>query len=106
MKAIQDEHTPGPWGVAPNGKQVLAPHVIQRDNVLVRKLSGATPEQVEANARLIVAARNAAFRANAKNPIAAAEALPELLEVLKELEALRKMPHPSGDLNAAVAYRQ
>ncbi len=56
MKAIQDEHTPGPWGVAPNGKQVLAPHVIQRDNVLVRKLSGATPEQVEANARLIAAA--------------------------------------------------
>ena len=30
----------------------------------------------------------------------------ELLEALKELEALRKTPHPSGDLNAAVAYRQ
>ena len=35
-----------------------------------------------------------------------AKAAPELLEALKELEALRKMPHPSGDLNAAVAYRQ
>ena len=50
------QHTPGPWGIAPNRRQVLAPHVIQRDNVLVRKLSGATPEQVEANARLIAAA--------------------------------------------------
>ena len=34
------------------------------------------------------------------------EAAGELLGALKELEALRKMPHPSGDLNAAVAYRQ
>ncbi|KKK72907.1 hypothetical protein LCGC14_2899170 [marine sediment metagenome] len=33
-------------------------------------------------------------------------AVSELLEALKELEALRKMPHPSGDLDAAVAYRQ
>ena len=71
------KHTPGPWGVAPNRKQVLAPHVIQRDNVLVRKLSGATPEQVEANARLIAAA-------------------PELFEALEEVAALfcpDSLPH-------------
>ena len=34
------------------------------------------------------------------------EAAPMMYDALTELEALRTMPHPSGDLDAAVAYRQ
>ena len=87
------KHTPGPWKVisgtvyigkahdaAPDDRDCIA-HMEWGPNVHAR------PVERDANVRLIAAAV-------------------ELLEALKELEALRKMPHPSGDLDAAVAYRQ
>ena len=39
-----------------------------------------SPTERDSNARLIVAARNACMKVNPSNPIAAAEALPELLD--------------------------
>lgn len=40
-------------------------------------------DRARANAQLIVAARNACMEINPENPIAVAEALPELLEALR-----------------------
>ena len=48
-----------------------------------------TGENIEANADLIVALYNAAYQINPDNPMAVAEALPELVKATKE--ALRQL---------------
>ena len=83
------KHTPGTWKVEGQSNGLFS----------VYGNAGNAPETPllvaqdlrEANARYIAKAVNCHA---------------ELLGALKELEALRKMPHPSGDLDAAVAYRQ
>ena len=69
------------------------------------------PEETIINARFIVAACNAAMKANPGNPIAVAEALPDLLEAGQQLvEHLTKMENgkwlnnaPGEELKAAIA---
>ena len=91
------KHTPGTWKIKRQPNKLFSIYGNAGN-------AAGTPLLVaqglrEANASRIAACVNAC---EGINP----EAVPELLEALKELEALRKMPHPSGDLNAAVAYRQ
>jgi len=73
--------TPGPWvGTASEvyGKNET-PLVADcaRSNVLQR-------EDIRANIALIVSSVNACFQVNPDNPLAVAEALPEIAETLKE----------------------
>ena len=82
------KHTLGPWEYDGHRKIISIHRSKKYQQIAEVGTPGISLALIDgANARLITAA-------------------PELLEALKELEALRKTPHPSGDLNAAVAYRQ
>jgi hypothetical protein len=72
----------------------LTPWVIHlAQTVCIRRVNSDMPlarifgprSRAEANARLIVAATNAAKEINPENPIAAAEAMPELMKAAKAI---------------------
>lgn len=84
--------TPGPWALK---KAVKAGLKAENDHLIYQPSDGrhiaetfqyqdhGVPDgPAEANARLIVAACNAAMAINPDNPIAAAEAMPDVIETL------------------------
>ena len=71
---------PGPWLVR-NGNEICASD--EHESFIAEVFDGT--DHGRGNARLIVAACNGAMIANPSNPIAAAEALPELLDALDNL---------------------
>ena len=88
------QNTPGPWALySPHPREQYVDHVEDDEDesfCIFRMIPGrqVSPEEAAANARLVVAAVNSAIQANPDNPIAAAEALPELLEIARNLVAL------------------
>ena len=89
--------TPGPWMI--NSKAIAW----QRDDrgrlywdfpiqigTLGTCVRAETAEEAEANAALIVAAVNACFAINPSNPLAVAEALPELVKACRGLTSQSK----------------
>ena len=78
-------HAPGPWRKGERESYLHAIKIIDERGFLVAEARGATGPwaDVEANARLIIAAVNACFAVNPDNPLAVAEALPELVEACR-----------------------
>jgi len=79
--------TPGPWRVRELGSEgaMIYPdygNIMERTRAICRSSMRDTLTDF-ANAALIVAAVNACFAVNPDNPLAVAEALPELVEIIK-----------------------
>lgn len=72
--------TPGPWAVG-CGLRIQACDV----GPMFEPTTHGTHKQMNANAALIVAAVNACFAVSPENPLAVAEALPEVVEALRGL---------------------
>ena len=74
--------TPGPWKFGTCAGQVEGPN----GEGIGGEIDFSIPDKVkQANAGLIVAAVNACFAINPENPTAVAEALPELVNELKQI---------------------
>jgi len=74
--------TPGPW--------ILMGCDVEDENkdTITFCCGTGTSEDDEANAALVVAAVNACFKVNPDNPLAVAEALPELVEACRNIAKL------------------
>ena len=87
----QVKHGPKPWrkGARVPGRHAI--RILDSEGLLVAeaRAGGGPWSWAEVNAALIVAAVNACFAINPDNPLAVAEALPELVEACKLLVAWR-----------------
>ena len=80
--------TPGPWRMDFGPRQYSLKGADCHNVVFMALPSedyGAGIAEIDANAEFILAAVNACFQINPENPIAVAEALPELVESLKRV---------------------
>ena len=90
--SAQGKNTPWPWTVEHDGN-VIAKHLTDEPKtyVVIADLnwdsSWSFPVEPVPNGDLIVAACNACMQVNPSNPVAAAEALPELLEACETMVA-------------------
>lgn len=113
------KNTPGPWDLySAQPVEQYVDHVEDAEEgsfCIFQMQPGkqVPPEEAAANARLVIAACNGATCANPDNPLAAAEALPDLLEAAKRLVAIwdvgllltlatSELPGEYGTLKAAV----
>jgi len=79
--------TKGPWKRAGREPERHAVRIVNKDGMLVAEARAAGGPWFEAdgNALLIIAAVNSCFQINPDNPLAVAEALPELVEAARDL---------------------
>jgi len=83
--------TPGPWTMGPRDAAMLSIRILDAPRMMLAAEAhgaGGSWKEVGANAALIVAAVNACFKVNPDNPLAVAEALPELVEACRNIAKL------------------
>lgn len=96
------KYTPGDWFLSASGAYVGRLTSDGSHDIICELNDGVGLDGVEicseANGRLITAATNAAMNANADNPVAAAEALPQMLEACEAIMHLDWRRYDNGDI--------
>ena len=97
--------TPGKWKKGARVPERHAIRILDRRGFLVAEARGAGGPwtEVEGNAALIVAAVNACFQVDPSNPLAVAEALPEIVNALLRIANEPQPEAATVDIMRAIA---